>query len=229
MSKISEKTYSDYVALLPGNKGLAIAEDTPFAMYEEAVRAYGAIVADGLWALGDLFIFGERKYGERFSQTLDSLKYSEKTLKNATWVCSEFPPSRRHKLLSFNHHQAVASLNPEEREAILVEAESQELSVRDLTALKKSRHPSTRKPSKKKAEADQKVPESSAEAPTVPAKEEAHKITLPEALTLLDQVVSFFEQQDPKIKFTPEYAEDMKKRLNGVRKQARRYGFLGGN
>jgi hypothetical protein len=227
MSKLTAvRPYTDFVQLLPGNKGLSIDEKCTFDAFEEAVRTYGSMAADGLWALGDLFIFGERKFGEQYAQALEPLKYSEKTIGNAMWVCSEFPPSRRHKALTFNHHMAVAALEPDSREAILSEAEKKDLTVKEVTLLKKERHPSARKTKPKKV---QDTPQSSAEPPTSDEKPKAERITLPEALTHLDMAISFFEQQDPKVKFLPEFTEQLTVRLNAFRRQARRYGFYGGN
>jgi hypothetical protein len=225
MSKLTiVRPYTDYIQLLPGNKGLSIDPKTPFESYQEAVRSYGAVIADGLWALGDLFIFGERTYAEKFAQAIEPLQYTEKTVSNATWVCNEFPPSRRHAKLTFNHHMAVAALEPGDREAILNQAEKEELTVKEVTEIKKAKFPKQKKAGKTKAKK-----EGSDDAPPAPKEEKTDIVTLADALEHADYLISFFEQQDPKVKFTPQFRQDLGARLNVVRRQARRFGYFGGN
>lgn len=217
MSKTSiVRPYTDFIQMLPGNKGLSIDENCPFDAYEEAVRVHSAIIADGLWALGDLFIFGERKWGEKYSQVLDGTKYTEKTLKNATWVCSQFPPSRRHKALTFNHHMAVAALEPADREAILTEAETKDLTVKEVTEIKKAKFP---KKAKTKKEGVAEVPEES----------KGERIGMEEAMDHSNKLISWLEQQDSKIKFLPEAFDRWEIQFRSIKKNARRMGWLGGN
>lgn len=89
------------------------------------------------WWLGDWWRYGERRYGEMSSQaTKDAIKdktgYTYGTVMNAATVAKTFENSRRRENLSWGHHQAVASLEPEDADAILTEAESEGLSVFDV-------------------------------------------------------------------------------------------------
>lgn len=226
LTKIGE--WTDYVTFVPGNKGLAIDEKMPMEAWTSAVEAIGAVAADSLWALGDLFTFGERVYGEEYAQVFDEMKYSEKTVKDSTWVCGVFPASRRHKALTFNHHKIVAGLEPKDREILLAQAEKAQMSTRELTELKKQAFPSTKKPGKAKKKAET-ASEGGDDAETLPEATPAPKMTLPDGLAALNLAVSFFEQQDPKVKFTPEFTKQLGDALNALRRQARRYGYFGGN
>lgn len=217
MSKMTIiKPFQDFIKPLPGNKGLEIDENTPFEAYEEGVRFYGNIITDGLWALGDLFIFGERKYGEEWAQALEPLKYTEKTIKNASWVCNTFPYSRRHKALTFNHHAVVAALEPSQAESVLSEAEEKSLTVKETTDLKKSKFPSTRKTKVKKDKTDK------------PKKAKGVLMSLSEGIEAIDLVISFMEQQD-KSTASADFHEKVGERLNNLRRIVRRLGFFGGN
>ena len=82
--------------------------------------------------LGDWLRYGERHYGEMYSQALDTTAYEYGTLKDAKWVAEKVEKSLRKDNLSFNHHKEVAKLQPQEQEHWLEKAESEGLSVRSL-------------------------------------------------------------------------------------------------
>lgn len=77
--------------------------------------------------IGDWLNYGERKYGEMYTQAIDETKYEYGTLSNDKWVASRIEPSRRRENLSFSHHQEIANLEPEEQEELLNLAEDQRL------------------------------------------------------------------------------------------------------
>ncbi len=73
--------------------------------------------------LGDWLNYGERSYGEMYTQAVGATGYENKTLRNAKWVSSVYELSCRHDNLSFTHHQEAASLPPSQRADILTRAE----------------------------------------------------------------------------------------------------------
>lgn len=77
------------------------------------------------WCIGDWLNFGERKYGEKYSQVLDATDYEYQTLANTKYVANRFEFSRRRENLSFAHHSEVAALAPAEQDAWLDKAESE--------------------------------------------------------------------------------------------------------
>lgn len=219
MSKLTIiQPYTDFVQILPGGKGLSIDDKMPFECYEQAIAAFTGAVVDGLWLLGDLFAFGPRVYGEAYAQAIDDTKYSEKTVSISSWVCSTFPPSRRHKSLTFNHHKIVAGLEPDDREKLLFEAEKDNMSTRELGRIKKERFPSTRGIKKKPEEENNRMQENKAE-----------RVTQTELHVALDVAVSFFEQCDPKVAFLEGFSQKTNSKLLSLKKNARRLGFLRGN
>jgi hypothetical protein len=74
-----------------------------------------------LWWIGDWWAFGEHKYGDRKAMVENEqwMGPSYETCNRAAWVCRVFKSIPRRILLSFRHHQEVASLPSEEAEKLL--------------------------------------------------------------------------------------------------------------
>jgi N6-adenosine-specific RNA methylase IME4 len=74
------------------------------------------------WWLGDWWVYGEHRYGER-KAIVESEDWEGPTFdvcKNTASVCRAFDErSRRHDLLSFKHHAEVAGLPPDEADRAL--------------------------------------------------------------------------------------------------------------
>jgi hypothetical protein len=85
--------------------------------------------------LGDWLNYGEARWGEKYSQALETTEYALGTLQNAAWVASNVDPVRRRAGLSFSHHQTVAHLPPQEQEILLDEAEEKQLTVGEFRKL----------------------------------------------------------------------------------------------
>jgi hypothetical protein len=121
--------------------GLEILDQKPTVF--QFLEARDAIIDRGQeadWAIADLFIFGERLFGEDVWQFINDQRMVRKTVQNKVWIARRFPKNRRHASLTISHHGAVAVLvnNPDhpEWEALAYEnlerAEREELSVEDL-------------------------------------------------------------------------------------------------
>lgn len=74
--------------------------------------------------IGDWLNFGERKYGETYSQAMSETDYKYQTLANDKWVARKIAISRRRESLSFDHHAIVAEFEPEDQEMLLDKAEN---------------------------------------------------------------------------------------------------------
>lgn len=61
------------------------------------------------WWLGDWLIYGERAYGQRYAEALDTTQLDYQTLRNYAWVARSFDPSRRRAGVSFGHHAELAA------------------------------------------------------------------------------------------------------------------------
>lgn len=85
------------------------------------------------WHIGDWWAFGDHRYGERAKIAAEGIFGREYgTLANLASVARAYPPARRREVVSFTHHVEVASLEPEEADALLDRAERDHLSTRDL-------------------------------------------------------------------------------------------------
>jgi hypothetical protein len=89
---------------------LELADTTTEDQWLEIVRAIGLMGGSMSWWIGDLWAFGEHKYGDRKAM-VESDDWSGpeyQTCKNIASVCRRFARSRRRDLLSFRHHAEVA-------------------------------------------------------------------------------------------------------------------------
>ena len=76
-----------------------------------------------MFYIGDLLNYWKNKDEGMYSQLLDATKYEMSTLDSAMWVCKNIRPNGRYgPPLTFGHHDAVASLDPESQELWLERA-----------------------------------------------------------------------------------------------------------
>ena len=87
--------------------------------YMAALHEVGRRGRTLLFELGDLLLYGEARWGEEAAQYADAAGYAPHTLANAMWVASAIPPERRQAGLSWNHHAAIAGLQPDQQDAAL--------------------------------------------------------------------------------------------------------------
>jgi len=111
---------------------LKIDEGTPIGAWIEAGKflktAEGAIQ---FW-IGDWLNFGEKRYGEKYSQALEATEYEEKTLRNFSYVSNHVPVSLRKDNLHFGHHNIVAALEHDKQDKWLTKASEKGMTVAEL-------------------------------------------------------------------------------------------------
>jgi hypothetical protein len=143
---------------IPQEQWLHVVEQLT-KMFESSHRLHIRV----MFLLGDALTFGEAAYGEEYAQAIDMtrkvMQLSEKSIKNAAWICASIPPSLRRETLTFAHHEAVAALDEEEQREFLNQAESENLTVSGLKKVIKSRHPTTKRGKVRKGTADLKSEE----------------------------------------------------------------------
>lgn len=100
------------------------------------------------WNLGDTVNFGQRTYGEKFSQIIPEDRLKKRTLMAVAIVCDKIPAAERIPGLNFSHHKATAYLPAKVRKELLELAVEQKWTVRELEEAVSSRTAS--KPSKSK-------------------------------------------------------------------------------
>lgn len=87
-----------------------------------------------LWWWGDALAYGERQYGEMYSQALEESDYNYGTLRNAKFVSERIPLSCRHDNLSWTHHAEIATTisDAKERAQWLDRASNEDMSTSQL-------------------------------------------------------------------------------------------------
>jgi N6-adenosine-specific RNA methylase IME4 len=96
-------------------------------------HALDKIESGSAWWRGDWWIAGH-KYGERMKAALDS-DLSFGRWMNCGSVCREFETSRRREVLTFYHHEIVASLPKRQQEKWLDRAEAENWSASKLLTM----------------------------------------------------------------------------------------------
>lgn len=101
------------VTLAPS--GLTIGADLSFDEWAKLGETLKVVHRATLFWIGDWLNYGERKYGEMFAQAIDATYYSLSTLQTAKWVSDRIETSMRMEDLTWNHHQVIAPLEPNEQ------------------------------------------------------------------------------------------------------------------
>ena len=84
------------------------------------------------FAIGDWLNYGERAYGEKYAQAILDTGRSYQTLMNYAYVANKIEFYLRRENLSFSHHSAIASLEPDQQARLLDDAERGGWTVADL-------------------------------------------------------------------------------------------------
>lgn len=123
---------------LPGDAtdvSLSLPQQLSYDQWEKVGRELQRAERAVMWWIGDWLAYGEKRYGETYTQAVELTGRSEEKLQQAKWVSTNIENLRRRKLLSWSHHYEVASLEPDEQDALLSEAEKRGLSRNDLRKL----------------------------------------------------------------------------------------------
>lgn len=112
---------------------LVLHPDTSFDRWMSIGEALKQMEKSVMWWIGDWCNFGERKYGEKYTQAMEASGYTYQAVADAAWVAARIEISRRRETLTFTHHREVAALaTQEEADDLLDRAETEKLSTRDM-------------------------------------------------------------------------------------------------
>jgi hypothetical protein len=103
----------------PSALSLPLPPDLPYDRWATMLRALGLMDRAGRFWLGDALNYGERRYGERYSQALEDTGLAYQTLQNIAYVARRWEGYRRRETLPWSLHAEVASLPPEEQDVWL--------------------------------------------------------------------------------------------------------------
>jgi hypothetical protein len=84
------------------------------------------------WWIGDWLLYGNERYGEKYSRASRITGYDAQTLMNMVYVASRFAPDRRREQLSWSHHAELAAFELGDQERWLELAIRERISVRSL-------------------------------------------------------------------------------------------------
>lgn len=136
---------------------LKFEEETPFEVWEAYTKGILELGRRSQRDIGQCLLFGERKYGEKFAQVIDAMRYSPKTIQNAVIVVKNI--SKWHDALSFAHHDVVCTLKADEQDEMLTMAEKEELTVSQLRKAKNEKFPEKKKKGGKESGKDGTTPQ----------------------------------------------------------------------
>lgn len=113
-------------------KQLVFKKDLSLKEWLSIGRVFEATEASRLWWMGDWCNYGEEKFGEKYSQALQSSDYNYGTLRNASYVAKAFPPEMRNLNLTWSHHYPVAQLGDGDKLEVLAKAEKEVWNVKEI-------------------------------------------------------------------------------------------------
>jgi len=122
------------------NNSLHFDKSISFEEWSEVGKTLSRIHGAVQFWIGDWIRFGEGKFGEKYSQALESTDYSYKALRNMKYVADKVDLSLRKDNLDFSIYMAIAPLEPKEQAKWLKTASEKHLTVKQLkTEIKRSR------------------------------------------------------------------------------------------
>ncbi len=106
-----------------GPLGLTFHRDIEYGAWERLGKALQYMDSAVHWWIGDWIRYGERRWGEIYSQALEETPFKYDTLRHDVYVAERIDPGRRRPLLTWSHHQEVAGLPPAVQDRWLDQAE----------------------------------------------------------------------------------------------------------
>lgn len=103
----------DGVLSLPGvvsETGLELPPGLEFSKWQQVGFTLRRIRGAWEWWVGDWLNYGERVYGEMYSQAIEDTGLDYNRLSQVAYVARRITPEMRHKDLAWSSHEAVAPL-----------------------------------------------------------------------------------------------------------------------
>jgi len=124
------------VKILDGGMGVEMSANTPFQTAQNACRFFRRMKDCTRFMIGDLILFSEAIYGEKYAQLMDETGYAYESLAQMVRVCKAVPHVRRvqHTNVTFEHHYEVAKLKPEDQVKWLEITKTEGLTKSELRA-----------------------------------------------------------------------------------------------
>jgi hypothetical protein len=114
------------------NVGLTFNGDLQYEEWIDLMQTLVRLETAFQFAIGDALVFGEARYGEKYSQVMEVTQLSYQSLANMVWVSKKVPIQNRNAELSWTHHRVIASVDQSDQVGLLEMARIQGLSATDL-------------------------------------------------------------------------------------------------
>lgn len=112
--------------------GFNLPAEVSFDQYQAIGQLFGFAHEALKFAIGDWILQGEQIWGEEVYQAVESLGISVASRLQYTRVADRIPQERRVEGLTWSHHRAVLSLDPEEQDLWLKRAKESDWSKYEL-------------------------------------------------------------------------------------------------
>lgn len=119
--------------------GMKVKHQPTYAEWETFGRELWSYKQAIQWCIGDWLNYGEKHYGDTYTQAIDMTNYTYGTLANYASVAREFPPERRREDVSFTNHQELAPLDTDEQDIFLNAIETKQATRDDIRNYKRER------------------------------------------------------------------------------------------
>ena len=106
--------------------------DLSYEQWEQDGQIFQRIDGSLNWIIGDWLNYGERKYGEMYTQAIEWTGHKLEHLQQIKYVSSRIESLTRVKDLSWTHHRYIAHLPDAEQREWLTAAVASEWSSREL-------------------------------------------------------------------------------------------------
>lgn len=112
--------------------GLTVVGTLGFDEWMELMSTLVRMETAFQFAIGDALLYGESKFGEKYSQAMDATGLSYQSLANMVWVSRHVPMSNRVDGVSWTHHRVIASVDPTDQRLLLEMARDSSMSATSL-------------------------------------------------------------------------------------------------
>lgn len=104
----------------------------PIEKFEALCAMMGQLKSSNSWWIGDLIVFGEGAFGERYAQAQEAFGLEYRTLVGYAYTARNVARRRRRAGLTFAHHREVAPKEPAEQSEWLTRAAEGGWTVQEL-------------------------------------------------------------------------------------------------
>lgn len=125
---VVEREFAD-LGLDFGPTALELPDFLDFDDWSELLRSLVRAESSFRWWIGDAINYGDRTYGDTYTQAFDATGLAYDTLVSYAYVARAVESSTRVENLSWSHHRAVAKLDPVEQELALRKAIDEDWTV----------------------------------------------------------------------------------------------------